>query len=142
MKLIYRLIKYMNTCISQQVFSIHMQPKYEHIPILLRDNENISKNFWPHEYKEFSLKEQDIEEDHWNFVAKSSDIRSCAKDNFSGYTLQAGLLRNKLSLFLKKVRYSDQEFAVGISISNTNIIILDSKTIILFILFIINLTMD
>ena len=82
------------------------------------EDENASKNVGPHEDEESILEEQDIEEDHRNLGGKSSDTRSCARDGLSGRTPQAGLLGSELSSSLREVRFSDQEFAAGTSVSN------------------------
>ena len=64
------------------------------------------------------LEEQDIEKDYRNLEGKSSDTRSHARDGLLGHTSHAVLLGNELSLSLKEVRFSDQEFAAGTPISN------------------------
>ena len=51
-------------------------------------------------------------------VGKSSDTRSCARDNLSGCTLQDGLFASESSSSLKKVRFSEQEFPTGKSVSD------------------------
>lgn len=84
MKLTHKLTRHMNIYTSQQVFSIHIQPK-QNILILKEDN-NTSDNFASHENEKSTLKKQDIEKDYRNLVDKSSDIRSHVKDNLSGYT--------------------------------------------------------
>lgn len=80
--------------------------------------ENILKNFKPYENKKFILEKQDIKRNNCNLEGKSLDTRICAKNGFSGYILQAGLLKNKLLSFFKDVKFSDQEFLINISISN------------------------
>ncbi len=116
MKSIYELTGHINTYMSQQVFSIYLQPKQD-IPIPGKDD-NISENFGPHEDEESTLKEQDIEEDYRNLVDKSLDIGSCTKDSLSGRISQAGQFGSGLLPFLREVRFSHQEFAVGILVPN------------------------
>ena len=64
------------------------------------------------------LEEQDIEKDHKNLGGKSLDIENYAKDGLAERTSQHGLFRSELSSFVREVRFSDQEFAAGIFISN------------------------
>ncbi len=116
MKSTYGLTRHMNTCISQQVLPIRMQPK-QHAPIP-GEEDNASGNFGPNEDGESPLEKQDIEGDHKNSVGESSDTRSRARDGLSGRTHQAGLLGSESSSSLREVRFSDQEFAVGTPISN------------------------
>ena len=106
----------MNTCTSHQIFPICMQLKQD-TPIL-RKEENISENVGPHEDKELILEEQDIEEDHRNLGDESLDTGSRIRDSLLGYTSQTGLLRSESLSFMRKIRFSDQEFAAGIPISN------------------------
>ncbi len=72
----------------------------------------------PHEDEKSTLAEQDIKRDHRNLVGESSDTRSHARDGLSGRTPQAGLLGSESSSSLREVRFSDQEFAAGIPVSN------------------------
>ncbi len=74
----------MNTCTSQQVLPICLQPKQD-MPIPGED-ENTSDNFGLYEDEESILEEQDIEGDHRNSVGESSDTRSHARDGLSGRT--------------------------------------------------------
>lgn len=48
-------------------------------------------NFGSHKDEISILEKQNIEWDHKNFLAKSSDIKSYAKNGLSGYTSQDGL---------------------------------------------------
>ncbi len=140
MKSIHRVIRHMNICTSQQVIPLLMQPKQD-TPILGEDD-NTSGNLGPHEDEESTLVEQDIERNYRNLVGKSSDTGSHTRDGLSRRTPQARLLGSESSSSLREVRFSDQEFATGTSVSNINIITLDSKTINFFIIFMISLTMD
>ena len=65
-----------------------------------------------------TLEKQNIEKDYRNLGSKSLDTESYARDGLAGRTPQAGLLGNKLSSSLREVRFSDQEFATNISVSN------------------------
>ncbi len=78
------LTRHINTCISQQVFSIYIQPK-QNIPIPGKDD-NTSRNFGPYEDEKSTLKEQDIEGDHKNLVGESLDIGSRTRNGLSGCT--------------------------------------------------------
>lgn len=51
----YKLTKYINTCISQQIFLIYMQ--LEQDTLISREHNNISENFGPNENDKFILKE-------------------------------------------------------------------------------------
>lgn len=93
-----------------------MQPNQD--TLMSIKNDNTLKNFRSLKDKEFIWEKQDIERDHRNFVDKSLDTKSRAKNNLSERTLQDGLLINKLSSFLKKVKFSEQEFPTSKSISN------------------------
>ncbi len=64
------------------------------------------------------MEEQNIERDHRNLVDESLDTGSRVKDSLSGRSPQTGLFGSKLSLSLREVRFSDQEFAIGKLISN------------------------
>ncbi len=55
MKSTHGLTRHMNTCISQQVFPIRMQPKQD--ATILGEDENTSDNFGLHEDEEFILEE-------------------------------------------------------------------------------------
>ncbi len=72
-----------------------------------------------HEKKEYPLgnKEQEVREDQRDSLGQSSDNKS-VKNMPPGHTPQAGLLRSKLSLSLKEVRFCHQEFTAGIPVSN------------------------
>ena len=114
MKSTYKLTNNINTCTSQQVFSIHMQPEQD--MLILGEDNNVSENFGPH--KDDKSEEQDIEGDHRNLVGKRSDIESHVKDGLLGRTPQDGLLANKLSASLKEVRFSKQEFLTSKPVSD------------------------
>ena len=58
------------------------------------------------------------------------------------YTLQAELLKSKLSSFLRKVKFRDLKFAASTPISNIKYNHPKFQKITLFISFMINLTMD
>ena len=81
-------------------------------------DDNSLEYFGPHKNEEKTLDEQDIEGDHRDSVGKSSDIGSRARDNLSERTHQNGLLASESSLSLKKVRFSEQEFAANKPVSN------------------------
>ncbi len=117
MKSIHGLTRHMNTCTSQQVLPLCMQPKQD-TPIL-GEYDNASGNLGPHEDEESTLTEQDIEGDHRNLVGESLDTGSRARDGLSRRTPQAGLLGSESSSSLREVRFSDQEFAAGTPVSNT-----------------------
>ena len=51
-------------------------------------------------------------------VSKDLDIGTCAKDGLSRCTLQDRLFANKLSLFLRKIRFNEQEFLSDKSVSD------------------------
>ncbi len=51
-------------------------------------------------------------------VSESSDTRSRVSDGLSGHTPQTGLLRSESSSSLRDIRFSDQKFAAGTSVSN------------------------
>ena len=80
--------------------------------------ESRSKNVGSCEDNKLTLKEQDIKEDQRNLEEKSLDIKSHAKDGLSRRILPAGLLGSELLLFLKEVRFNNQEFAASIFVSN------------------------
>ena len=71
-----------------------------------------------HKDEKLTLEEQDIEEDHRNLGGESLDTGSCARDSLSGRTLQTRRFGSELSSFLRKVRFSNQEFTAGIPVSN------------------------
>ncbi len=71
MKSTHGLTRHINTCTSQQVLPIHMQPKQD-MPILGEDK-NTSDNFGLYEDEESIIEEQDIKGDHINLVGESSD---------------------------------------------------------------------
>ena len=64
------------------------------------------------------MEEQNIEKDHKNLGSKCSDTRSGAKDSLSRHTPQTELFRSESLSSLRKVRFSDQKFAIGIPVSN------------------------
>lgn len=82
------------------------------------EDHNLSDNFGPHKDEQPALEGTDIEEHIIELVGKSLDTESHIKDILSGRTLQDGLLGSKLSSFLREIRFSDQEFAASISVSN------------------------
>ena len=84
MKSIHGLTRHINTCMSQQVLPIHMQPKQN--TLIPREDDNASDNFGPYKDAESILEEQDIEKDHTNLINKSSDIGNRAKDSLLGRT--------------------------------------------------------
>ncbi len=87
----------MNTCTSQQILSICIQPKQD-TPILGEDD-NVSGNLGPYKDEQFIPEEQDIEGDHRNLIGESSDTESRAKEGLSGRTPQARLLGSESSSF-------------------------------------------
>ena len=111
LKSIHEFTKHINTYKSYQVFFIYMQPK-QNTPIPGK-----RANFWPHEDEKLTLEEQNIKGDHRNLRDKSLNTESYAKDGLAGRTPQPGLLGNELSLSLREIRFSDQEFAANIPIS-------------------------
>ena len=106
----------MNTYMNQQVFPIYMQLKQN--TLISGEDDNASENFGPHEDEKSTLEEQDIERDHTYLINKSLDIRCCARDGLLERTPQDGLLASESSSFLKKVRFSKQEFLVGKLVSD------------------------
>lgn len=72
----------------------------------------------PHEDVKSTWEEQDIERDHKNLGDESLDTKNYAKNSLSRGFCYAGLFKSQLLSFLKKVRFSNQEFATNISISN------------------------
>ena len=54
-----------------------------------------------------------MEKSYRNLVDKSSDIKGCTRDGLSESTPQEGLLTSKLSVFLREVRFNEQEFLAG-----------------------------
>ncbi len=116
MKLTHRLTRHMNICTSQQVLPIRMQLKQD-TPIP-KEDENTSDNFGLHGDEKSILEEQDIEVDHRNSVGKSSDTGSHARDGLSGRTPQDGLFASESSSSLREVRFREQEFPAGISVSD------------------------
>lgn len=110
------LIKYMNTCISQQVFSIHIQSKQD--TLISGKNENILDNFGLHEDKDFILEEQDIKGDYRNLVDKSSDTESHIRNGLSKWTTQDRLFASESLLSLIEIRFSKLEFSTNIPISD------------------------
>ena len=108
MKSIHRLTRHMNTRTSQHFLSIYIQLK-QNTPIL-GEEDNVSKNFGLHKDEESILEQQDIQRDHTNLVKKSSDTRSRARDNLSGLTPHKRLFTSESLSFLKKIRFSEQEF--------------------------------
>ena len=109
MKLIHGLTRHINTCTSQQIFLICMQPKQD--ILIAREDVNASKNFRPHKDDESEV--YDIERDPRNLIGKSSDTKSSARYGLSGCTSQYGLLASELSASLKEVRFSKQKFPTG-----------------------------
>ena len=101
---------------SQKILPIRIQPK-QNTPIPRKDN-NASKNFGPHEDEESILKEQDIERDHTNLVAKSLNTRNRTKKGLSGRTPQDGLFVSELLSSLREVWFSEQEFSIDKPISD------------------------
>lgn len=83
-----------------------------------REDYNKFENFGLHEIEKSILEEQDVEGDHKNVAGKNSDTESCAKDGLSGCTPQDELLANKSSLFLREIRFSEQEFPAGKTVSD------------------------
>ena len=70
----------MNTCTSQQVLLIHMQPKQPKDTLIPKKDDNISKNFKPHEDEESLLEGEDIEGN------QSLDTRNHIGDGLSSRT--------------------------------------------------------
>ena len=93
-----------------------MQPKQN--TLILKEDNNASENFGPHEDEESTLEEQDIKGDHTNLVGKSFDTGSRTGDGLLGRTSQNKLLTSESSSFLREVRFSEQEFLVGKPVSD------------------------
>ncbi len=131
MKSTHELTRHMNTCISQKVFPIRMQPKQD-TPIPGED-ENTSDNFGLHEDEESILEEQNIEGDHRYSVGESSDTGSHARDSLSGRTPQDGLLASELSSSLRSLGFVNRSSPLVYLYQISNIITRVSRTIIFFI---------
>lgn len=113
------LTRHMNTYtnpIIQQVLPIQIQPKQD--MAMLEKNNNTSDNFRSHEDKESILKEQNIKNDYKDLVSKKMNTKCHTREMLSGCTFQGGLLKICLSSSFKEVRFSKQEFLVGIPVSN------------------------
>lgn len=83
-----------------------------------RKDDNLSDNFEPYVDKKLALKAPEIDANNINLIDQSLDTESHARNILSGHTTQNGLFGSELLLLLNKVRFSKQEFAAGISISN------------------------
>ncbi len=116
MKSTHGLTKHKNIYTSHQVFSIYIQSK-QNTPIP-GENDNISGNFEPYKNEKSTLEEQDIKRDHRNLVGKSSVTESHVRDDLSGCIPQTRLIGSESSSSLKEIRFSDQEFATSIPVSN------------------------
>lgn len=93
-----------------------MQRKLD-IPIP-KEDDNILEYFGLYQNKKYTLNKNNIEKHHKNLISKNSDTESCAKYNLSGRTLQNGLLANRLSLFLREIRFDRPKFFANKSISD------------------------
>ena len=103
MKSTHELTRHMNMYTSQVILPIYMHPK-QNMPIPGEDD-NISENHWLHENNK--SEEQDIEGDHRNLVGESSDTKSRARDDLSGFTPQDSFFANELSVSLRETRFSE-----------------------------------
>lgn len=81
-------------------------------------NGYISNNFGSYENEKFTLEVQNIKRDYRNLVGKSSDTESRAKKSLLGRTPQDELLGSELLSSLGEIKFSEQEFPVGILVSN------------------------
>ena len=81
-------------------------------------DDNVSNHIVYYEEDEYILERQDMEKNYIDLINKSLDIRNCIGDMMSERIFQDGLLRSELSSFLRKVRFSEQEFPAGIPIFN------------------------
>lgn len=114
MKLISRLTRYLNTCMSLQ---LHIQSNQD--SLILAKNDDILAYFIYYEKKEYPLdnEDQDVEKDQKDLVSKSSDNESI-RDGLPRRTPQDRLLGNDLSSSLRKVMFNEQEFLANIPLSN------------------------
>lgn len=81
-------------------------------------DDNLSDNLGSYKDEKPAIERLDIEKDDKNYISKSSDTESCTRDIFSEHTLQDWLFRRELLASLREIKFSDQEFIAGISISN------------------------
>lgn len=82
------------------------------------EDHNLSDNFQSHNNEIPVLEQLEIEENDMNLVSKSLDTKNHIRNMLSNFTSQDGLLKSELLTSLKKIRFSDQEFAAGTSPSN------------------------
>lgn len=73
---------------------------------ILEEDNNLSKCFGPYKDEKCKLDKQDIKRDHRNLVSKSSDIRSCIKNNLLRCIFQDRYFASESSLSLKEVKSS------------------------------------
>ncbi len=107
------LTRYRNACTS---LPLHIQSD-QNTPMLVEDDD-ASDHFQHHEEEEYLLgnEGQEIRENQRD-SGQSLNNKSL-RDILPGRTPQAGLLGSESSSSLREVRFRDQEFAAGISISN------------------------
>ena len=103
MRSTHGLTRHIHTCTSQGVLLIYMQPEQD--TLILWEDDNISKNFRPHE--DNKSEEQNIEADHRNLIGDSLDTENRAKDGLSRHTSQDRLFISELSASLGEVRFSE-----------------------------------
>ena len=138
MKLTSGLTRYINSCtspINQQVLSLRILPEQD--MLLAGKRDNLTDNFQFYKDEKPALERPDKKKDDINLASKSSDI-----DMRSGRTPQARLLKSESSLFLKEVRFHDQELAVDTHIYNINYNYTRLQNNKFFYSFMINSTMD
>lgn len=82
------------------------------------EDDNVLDHFRHYEKEKYILKGQNIEEDHIDLISKSLDTRSCVRDILLWHILQHGLLKNKSSLFLNKLKFCEQEFPANTPVFN------------------------
>lgn len=102
---------------------------------LPREDDNTSDNYGLHLDEKSTLGKQDIKKYHKNEVSKSLDTRCCVKDGLLRHTPQNELLASKLSLFLRKIRFSEQEFFTSIPLLDIKYYYLSSQNDNFFYLF-------
>lgn len=94
-----------------------MRQLKQEMPIL-KEDDNALNNFRHHKKKEYTLKKQDIENNQIDLIGKILDTRNYAKDILPEYICQNGLLKSESSSFLRKIKFREQEFSLGIPVSN------------------------
>ena len=80
-----------------------------------KKDDNSSDNFGLYEDEKSTPEAQDIERDHKDLVGESSDTGSHTRAGHAPYN---ELFGNELSSLLREVKFSEQEFPAGTSVSN------------------------